>query len=94
MRKCTLQITTYLIQNSKLLMGCLILVTLILMLPASRVKIDTSGVSFDTADSEEYKDYLAFIDAFGTDDYILLAVKNSLVITDPELKKRIKYNKC
>jgi uncharacterized protein len=78
-----------LVNSSKLMMGCLILATLILILPASRVKIDTSGVSFNMSDSQDYKDYQAFVESFGTNDYILLAVKNDLMVSDPELKKRI-----
>jgi len=78
-----------LVQNSAFFMGCLVLVTLILIIPASQVRIDTSGVSFNGVDSERYKDHLVFVESFGADDYILLAVKNTLVIEDPELKKRM-----
>ena len=67
----------------------MILVTLMLIMPASQVRIDPSGVSFNTGDSRGYKDYLAFVESFGTDDYILLAVKNDLQISDPKFKKRI-----
>jgi len=63
--------------------------TLLFIIPASQLRLDTSGVSFDITDSKEYKEYLSFIESFGTDDYIVLAVKNSLSITDPELKKRV-----
>lgn len=83
------QIAKNLVQNSNIFMGCLILVTLILLMPASKVRIDSSGVSFNTANSKGYKDYLSFVESFGRDDYILLAVKNGLMISDPELKKRI-----
>lgn len=78
-----------LVQNSKMLMGCLILVTLMLSVLAFQVRIDTAGVSFNTADSQRYKEYLAFVDSFGTDDYILLAVKNTLAVSDPEFKRRM-----
>jgi predicted RND superfamily exporter protein len=78
-----------LVQNSKMLMGCLILVTLMLSVLAFQVRIDTAGVSFNTADSQRYKEYLAFVDSFGTDDYILLAVKNTLAVSDPEFKQRM-----
>ncbi len=83
------QIAKNLVRHSSILMGCLILVTMILIIPASRVRIDSSGVSFNTDNSEEYKDYLAFVESFGRDDYILLAIKNSLMVSDPEVKKRI-----
>lgn len=75
--------------HSRLFMGCLILATLILILPASRVRIDSGGVSFNGADAGGYKDYLDFVESFGTDDYLLLAVENDLAIKNPELKKRI-----
>lgn len=78
-----------LVRNRARLMGCLILVTLILILPASRVRIDSSGVSFPAADSERYREYHDFVEAFGTDDYILLAVRNTLKVSDPEFRKRI-----
>ncbi len=88
------QIAKGLVNNSKILMAGLILATLILIIPASQVQIDPSGVSFNTGDSDDYKDYLAFVESFGTDDYILLAVKNDLNVSDPEFKKRIhKVNK-
>ncbi|MBC8440236.1 MAG: MMPL family transporter [Deltaproteobacteria bacterium] len=82
------------VNNSKILIAGLILATLILIIPASQVRLDPSGFSFDTADSDGYKDYLAFVESFGTDDYILLAVKNDLNVSDPKFKKRIhKVNK-
>lgn len=83
------QISKGLIQYSKFIIWCLLSVTLLFIIPASQLRIDASGVSFSATDSEEYKDYLSFIESFGTDDYIILAVKNSLSITDPELKKRV-----
>ena len=70
-------------------MWCLILMTLLFIIPASQLQIDTSGVSFSATDSEEYRDYLSFIESFGTDEYIVLAVQNSLSINDPVLKKRV-----
>jgi uncharacterized protein len=82
-------IVDILVQNRKRLMACLVLATLIWCVPASFVRIDTSGVSFNTADAERYKAYLAFVDSFGTDDYILLAVKNSLAVSDPEFQRRM-----
>jgi len=78
-----------LVYHRKILMAGMILATLALVMPASQVRIDPSGVTFDTVDSESCKDYLAFVESFGTDDYILLAVKNDLDVSDPELKKRI-----
>ncbi len=60
-RRPSILITKVLVQNSKAFMGCLILLTLILIIPASRVSIDTSGVSFNTVDSDRYKEALAFI---------------------------------
>lgn len=83
------QISKTLAKNSNFLIACLILATLILILPASYLQIDSSGVSFTIADSNEYKDYQAFVESFGTDDYILLAIKNDLDVSDPELIKRI-----
>ncbi|MDD9305082.1 MAG: MMPL family transporter [Desulfobacter sp.] len=59
------------------------------MIPASWVSIDGSGVSFLVDDSERHKDYLAFVDSFGTDDYLILAIENSLKISDPQLQKRM-----
>jgi len=70
-------------------MWCLILMTLLFIIPASQLRIDASGVSFSATDSEEYRDYLSFIESFGTDEYIVLAVQNSLSINDPVLKKRV-----
>ena len=67
----------------------LIIASLMLIMPASQVRIDPSGVTFNTSDTDDYKDYLAFVESFGTDDYILLAVKNDLNVTDSKLKKRI-----
>ncbi|RLC23124.1 MAG: hypothetical protein DRH93_08100, partial [Deltaproteobacteria bacterium] len=63
--------------------------TLLFIIPASQLRIDASGVSFSATDSEEYRDYLSFIESFGTDEYIVLAVQNSLSINDPVLKKRV-----
>lgn len=83
------QISEILVQNRGRLMGCLLVLSMLLMIPASHVKIDASGVSFTIDDSEIYKEYLAFIESFGTNDYVILAVKNSLVISDPLLKNRI-----
>ena len=71
-------------------MGGIIILTLLLIVPASQVRVDASGVSFTIDNSENYTDYLAFVISFGTDDYIILAVKNSLNISDPELKERIR----
>jgi predicted RND superfamily exporter protein len=70
-------------------MGCTMILSLLLIVPASQVRIDASGVSFTIEDSENYTDYLAFVESFGTDDYVILAVKNSLNISDPELKNRM-----
>lgn len=83
------QISEWLIHYNKFIMWCLILMTLLFIIPASQLRIDASGVSFSATDSEEYKDYLSFIETFGTDEYIVLAIQNSLTITDPELKKRV-----
>ena len=83
------QISKTLAKNNNFLIACLILATLILILPASYLQIDSSGVSFTIADSNEYKDYQAFVESFGTDDYILLAIKNDLDVSDPELIKRV-----
>jgi len=68
----------------------MMMLTLLSILPAFQLKIDASGVSFTKDDSQDYKTYLESVDSFGTDDYILLVIKNSLKISDPELKKRIK----
>ncbi len=84
------QISKIIVRNSTLFLGCLMVLSLMLIVPASHVKIDTSGVSFTITDSEDYRDYLTFVESFGTDDYILLAVKNSLKISNPKLKKRVK----
>ena len=86
------QISKTLAKNNNFLITCLILATLILILPASYLQIDSSGVSFTIADSKEYKDYQAFVESFGTDDYILLAIKNDLDVSDPELIKRVNKN--
>lgn len=83
------QISEKLVQNRLLLMGCTMILSLILIVPASRLKIDASGVSFTTDNSKDHTDYLAFVESFGTDDYVILAIKNSLNISDPELKKRL-----
>ncbi len=83
------QIARKLVKNRKYLIGILFLVSLILIVPASQIRIDSSGVSFDAVNSEDYKNYQAFRRAFGNDDYILLAIKNTLAVTDPQLKKRI-----
>jgi len=83
------QISEYLVQNRILIMGWTMILSLLLIIPASQVKIDTSGVSFTIENSENHKDYLAFVESFGTDDYIILAVKNSHNISDPELKQRM-----
>jgi hypothetical protein len=85
------KIATFLVRNRNRLMGCLVLFTLVLILPASQVRIDASGVSFTIPDSDGYREHLAFIDSFGTDDYILLAIKNNRMLSDPELKKRIHH---
>ncbi|WP_300462502.1 MMPL family transporter [Desulfobacula sp.] len=71
-------------------MGCTMILSLLLIVPASLVRIDASGVSFTTDAAENYTDYLAFVESFGTDDYVMLAIKNSLNISDPELEKRFK----
>lgn len=84
------QIAKGIIHNRTLLFGCMMILTLLSILPASALKIDASGVSFTLDGSQDYKTYLAFVDSFGTDDYILLAVKNSLNLSDPELKTRIR----
>ena len=84
------QMAHHLVQYRHWLMGSLILLTLLLIMPASQVKIDSSGVSFAIDDAEHYADYLAFVESFGTDDYIMLGVKNSLSFADPDLEKRIK----
>ena len=83
------QILENLVQNRILLMGCTMILSLLLIVPASQVRIDASGVSFTIEDSENHTDYLAFVESFGTDDYVILAVKNSLNISDPELKNRM-----
>jgi predicted RND superfamily exporter protein len=83
------QIARALVKNRRYLMGGLLLFSLLLLVPASRIRIDNSGVAFNAADTTGYNDYQHFVDAFGNDDYILLAVKNTLFVTDPQLKKRI-----
>jgi len=70
-------------------MKCTMILSLLLIVPASQVRIDASGVSFTIDDSENHTDYLAFIASFGKDDYVMLAIKNYLNISDPDLKKRI-----
>jgi len=82
-------IASGLVKNRRYLMAGLFLVFLLLLVPLSRVRIDTSGVAFNASDTKGYIDYQHFVDAFGTDDYILLAVKNTLFVMDPQLKKRI-----
>ncbi|MFH2092511.1 MAG: MMPL family transporter [Pseudomonadota bacterium] len=67
----------------------LVLSTLILIFPASLVQTQSSGISFNKSDSEDYSDHTAFVRSFGTDDYILLAVKNRLSLTDPKLQNRL-----
>lgn len=67
----------------------MIIVSMMLIMPASQVQIDPSGVTFNAAGTDGYKDYLVFVESFGTDDYILLAVKNDLNVTDSEFKNRI-----
>lgn len=84
------QIAQGIIKNKTLLLGWMMILTLLAIIPASRLKIDASGVSFTMADSQDYKTYQEFVTSFGTDDYILLVVQTSLEISDPELKKRIK----
>ena len=83
------KISSGLVKNRKYLMWALFLLSLLLFVPLSQVRIDTSGVAFNGAETQGYIDYQYFVDAFGTNDYILLAVKNSLFATDPQLKKRI-----
>ncbi len=82
-----------LIANRRLLMGLLLALTLVMMVPMARVKIDSSGVSFhgggDGADLNGSRSYRGFVDSFGTDDYILLAVENTLGVADPGLTDRI-----
>lgn len=82
-----------LIANRRLLMGLLLVLTLVMVVPMTRIKMDSSGVSFhgmdDGADSAENRSHRAFVDSFGTDDYILLAVENTLGMTDPGLTERI-----
>lgn len=70
-------------------MGCTIILSLLLIIPASQVKIDASGVSFTVDNSKDHANYLAFVESFGTDDYVMLSIKNTLNISDPEFKKRL-----
>lgn len=70
-------------------MRCTILLSLLLLFPASLVRVDSSGVSFTTDDSASYADYQAFVDSFGRDDYILLVIKNGLKVSDPLFRKRV-----
>ncbi|ACN15667.1 putative membrane protein (RND exporter superfamily) [Desulforapulum autotrophicum HRM2] len=86
---------TGLIANRRLLMGLLLAFTLVMVVPMAKLKMDSSGVSFhgtdDAAHLAEDRSYRAFIDSFGTDDYILLAVENTLGVSDPGLTARINY---
>ncbi len=70
-------------------MGCTVILSLLLIIPASRVNIDASGVSFKIDNPEDHAGYLAFVESFGTDDYVMLCIKNTLNISDPEFKKRL-----
>lgn len=79
-----------LIRNRTLLMGWVVILSVFWIIPASRLSIDASGVSFTMNDSQSHKEYQAFVKAFGTDDYILIAVKNSLKISNPKLRQRIR----
>lgn len=67
-------------------MGCLILATLILILPASRVRIDTFGVSFNMSDSQDYNEInnamLSIVDDF-LNKKIFYRFKNSFNIVSP-----------
>jgi len=81
--------STLLVEKNRMLMVFVVLSSLAFFIPASRVGIEDAGVSFTNTNSEKYEDYKAFINSFGTDDYILLAVRSSLPISDPEVKARI-----
>lgn len=83
------RIANGLIRSNRLLLGSFILLTLALALPAFSVRLDTSGVTFNADDSEEYSDYKAFTKSFGTDNYILLAVETNLPVSHPDFKNRI-----
>jgi len=82
-------ISEYIVKNRILLMGCTVILSLLLIIPASRVNIDASGVSFKIDNPEDHAGYLAFVESFGTDDYVMLCIKNTLNISDPEFKKRL-----
>ncbi len=71
-------------------MAGLFLVTLVLSVFAFKVGVDTSGVSFTASDSESDLSHRAFVQAFGTDDYILLAFEHGLEIGDPDLRRGLK----
>ena len=50
------QIADNLLKNRGLIAGCVFLMTLLLSVPASRVRLDPSGVSFNTENFGVYED--------------------------------------
>lgn len=84
-----LKTAEYLVQYRKWFMAALLPVALISILFAFQARIDTSGVSFGAAHTKSFDEYKDFIKSFGTDDFIVLAVKNALKISDPKFQKRI-----
>ena len=82
-------ISTLLVEKNRLLMIFATLASLAFFIPASQVGIEDAGVSFTNTNSEKYEDYKAFIRSFGTDDYILLAIRSGRSISDPEVKTKI-----
>jgi predicted RND superfamily exporter protein len=78
-----------LVKKNRVLLILVLLFSLALFIPASQVGLEDSGVSFTNTDAEKYENHQDFIQSFGKDDYILLAVKSSLPISDPEVNSRI-----
>ncbi|HCY85089.1 MAG TPA: hypothetical protein DHV36_08145, partial [Desulfobacteraceae bacterium] len=89
MPQLILFIARHLAARPKLLLVCLVLVTILMAGSARGVRPDYSGVSFDVQESESARAYHEFSSAFGGDAYLLLAFAHGSRITDPHVKNSL-----
>lgn len=74
-----------LVNHRKPLAACVLLFCAFMALFVPDMKLDHGLESLYDTNSSAYRDYQEFIDTFDTDDFILLAVRNSLPVTDSNI---------
>jgi uncharacterized protein len=82
-------ITPHLVDNRKILVSLIIVISLALVPLALNVQLDRTLKSAYVTSSPAYDVYRNFIDTFGDDEFVLAAIKTNKGVNDPEFLKSL-----